>query len=405
MLERLTRLPSFRKWSRRTEAPFGGLATTERTFGKHQIIQITPRILTEEGTNLIKDNWVVQNPADPDHFNHFLVHIAHLQEPEPKLPALILIPGIFCNGNLFRIVRAGGNFRDLDTTDSFANYLAHQGYPVVVVHPRYAQWIYRRYVEAKLGIKNYFSDAVTFERLKNDIPFFLDVTLGLTGRERAVIIGFSLGGMETLDYLSRNEIDPRLAGAIFMGTPGYFSTEQLLVHLLKIYNYLAGISISERHQILKVISRNINPLKYLLQAIPPSLLRRSPLVTEIFNPAATDLETMVPFINYVLEPITSAMVEYFQLLARRGDFVAEDGKTKILEGLSRPLPPLLFLCGSEDRLAPEIIARKPYEAVTRSQKKFEVVPGAGHVDLITGKNSALTLKKILGFLSEISGKS
>lgn len=380
------------------EAPYGGLSTKVRHFGPSRVLLITPKITQEEGSLLIKENWVAQNLSDPDHFNHFFAHVFHPQKIDPGKPVLILIPGILCNGNLFRISREGGNFRSLDQPLSFANTLANEGYHVITANPRYAKWIYTRYVEGKLGVKNYFSDAVDFEKLTQDIPFFIDLALGLTETQKAVVVGYSLGGMELLNYLARYKVHPRLSAAIFLATPGWFSREQLLIRLLRYYNWMARLTPFKNYHALKIAARNIIPVKSILKKAPPSLIEKSEIASEICNFSNLDPATVLPVLSYVLEPITSPLVDYFQFLARVGKLMSWDQKVDILETVSKNNLPSLFMVGENDKIVPTPSAKTPFNHIG-GPKEFEVTPQAGHLDLVMGLNSQKTAEIILRFLS------
>lgn len=374
------------------------LKTQRHHFGSSEILQTIPESFVEHGALLDKENWIVQNLADPDHFNHFLAHIYHPQKADSHRPVLILLPGILCNGNLFRLARFDGNFRNLDQAGSFANDLANAGYHVVIVNPRYARWIYTRYVKGKLKVKNYFSDAVDFGRLSNDIPFFTDVATGFTKAQRAVVIGYSMGGMEFLYFLSQGKIPPTLVGGVFLATGGKFSSQQLLIRRTRHYNRAAKLIPLGDYSALKLAARNVVPFKPILRRIPPSLLQEIDMVGEICNFSNMDPGTVQSTLTYVLEPITSPIVDYFQDLAQQGNFVSPDRKIKILEELANVSLPSLFVAGSEDRVVTSESSRQAFNHFGGPRKELVTIAGAGHLDLVTGLNSRETVERVLGFL-------
>jgi pimeloyl-ACP methyl ester carboxylesterase len=348
----------------------------------------------------------VKNPKDPTGFNHFLAHIFNHLRQDPAKPIVILLPGILCNGNLFRIAREEGNFRDLDAP-SFANDLARAGYEVVLVNPRYAKWIYRRYVQDKLGVPNKFSEEVNFKRLTDDLPFYIDTALSLSGKNKAVVAGYSLGGMELLSLLANGYSNPRLQAAVFLATPGSFTRDQLLIRLLHYYNLGAKLIPLKDYHFLNVTARHVVTAKPVLRRIPPAAIEQLDifgLAAQICNFRNMDMGTLVSLLSYVLEPIPSGLVDYFQFLADREKFVDQEGK-EILPRLSTVGLPALFVGGGQDQVVPPSSASSAFGHFGRLPKECIIIEGAGHLDLITGLKSGETVAAVLRFLDSLGDKS
>lgn len=351
-----------------------------------------PAVKMESGRRLSKENWIVQDARDPDHFKHFLAYIHRPGQLDPDLPALLLMPGMLCNGNLFRLVPHEGNFRNLDTGDSFANVLASMGFRVVLANPRYCRWIYGRYVNDKLGVKNYFSDAVDFERLAGDLSFYLDAALHLTQAKSAAVLGFSMGGMLLMNHLANVKSDERISHAVFMGAPIEFSNRQAIILLLNIYNFLAKFVPVRRYAALELLARNLVPAKHLLKKLPPEVFVRIPLGRALFNPKQVDPQEIIPFISYVLEPMPSPIIEFLIRTVARGEFpniAAELGDCDI---------PSLVVCGDRDGLVSEASNRRLFESLGGARKKLEIVHGAGHLDLVAGLGLQKTARTVADFV-------
>jgi pimeloyl-ACP methyl ester carboxylesterase len=360
------------------------------TLQDHLACQIETKMPVEI-EELHKENWVVQDAADPDHFNHFLAHIFHPGRLNPDLPVLLLVPGMLCNGNFFRVSPHERNFRNLSSPSSFANALAYEGFHVVIANPRYGRWIYSRYVSGKLGVKNYFSEAVDFERLVGDLAFYLDAAIGLSRAKAGAVLGFSLGGMELMHYLATRPADPRLTHAVFMGAPAEFSRRQTLIMLLTIYNWLAKFTPLRNYQALELTARNLIPLKQILAKLPPGMIAGIPLAEELFNPEQVNPEEIIPFITYVLEPMPSPLITFLIETAARGGFLD-------LSRLSGCRIPSLVVGGDRDGLVSAASNQRLIEAIGSPQKELKVIEGTGHLDLVTGLKFRETVQAVVDFI-------
>ncbi|MBU1026141.1 MAG: alpha/beta hydrolase [Candidatus Margulisbacteria bacterium] len=381
----------------------------------HSGVRVSPFLPQEVGL-LTKDNWIVRNEADPTGFNHFLAHLVHPRNVKPDRPVLILVPGMLCNANLFRICRLDGNFRNLNTNTSFANALAFEGYHVVLVHPRYARWVYQRYVKEKLGVANQFSEATTFDQMVNDLSFHIDAALGLTGCAKAAVVGFSMGGMELLNMLAFRQIDPRLAAAVFLSTPVEFAhNKETLISLLRWYGTAAQYAPIKEYHALNIVARNViflkDALKYLADKTSPKIMRRVikdlPLISQIFNPEETDPETIIPFAFYVLEPMPPTLINNLLRMVRQGQLISPTWNAGYLASLKPSLPHSLVITGKEDALVTAASDQALFDALgqrnsagTTTNRKVRI-PKAGHVDAVAGMQSERVLLEIVNFLNEI----
>jgi pimeloyl-ACP methyl ester carboxylesterase len=369
---------------------------------RHEAVMTTPGAVYEVGEKLVKENWVIRNGEDPDHFNHYLAHIYHPHRQNPALPVLVALPGMLCNGNLFRLVPHDGNFRNLDTGESFANALASKGFHVVLANPRYSRWIYTRYVEGRLGVRNYFSDAIDFERLVDDLAFYVDASVHLSGTKSAAVLGFSMGGMELMYYLATRGADPLVSHAVFLGAPAEFSSRQTIITLLYIYNFLAKFAPIRRYAALELLARNVVPLKHILRKLPPKAIAGIPLGRELFNPEQVDPREIIPFISYVLEPMPTPVIDYLIWTAARKQLLSQDKKVDILPRLSGCDIPSLVVSGDRDGLVSINSDRKLFEALGGGRKRMQIIREAGHLDLIAGLKCRETVEAVAGFLLSYS---
>ena len=385
---------------RRARAGVFGVRQEKISLRHHQALLVEPRTKTEVGGNLVKENWLVQNKADPDHFNHYLAHIHHPRNADKGLPVVLLLPGMLCNGNYFRISPREKNFRDLNSHYSFANYLAFKGFHVVLANPRFCQWIYARYVRDQLGVKNYFSNATDFPRLVGDLSFYLDVALHLTGRASAAVGGFSMGGMVEMYYLATARVDPRVSHALFMAAPSRFSGERTLLRVLQIYGTVARYLPLQEYNAASLLADNVPLLKKLMVKLPPEVLSALPMAKDLFNPKEINPETILPFIRYVLEPMPSPVINYLLNIASRGEFLDQAGSVNIPAKLSRCKVPALVIGGDRDGLVSGASNKTLFEAIGSKIKERRTMRGAGHLDLVAGRAFEETAEIVTHFIKK-----
>lgn len=404
---------------RKSLSLYGGQPAHEQKFGASDCIVIKPKAPGITGSTYTKENWVVENKNDPDHFKHLFSLFYHRENLKKKraefnarnlsLPVLVPLPGIICNMNLFRVDVSGKDFiKDIDNARSFTNRLAEAGYPVALVNPRDNKWIYTRFVENRLGITNYFSDAVGFVRLAQDIDFFIDVACGITNSKKAVVIGFSLGGMELLYRLASGPAPSNLAAAIPIGVPEVFTSEQYILFLFSLYNWMAKYAPFKDYHLLKILGRNLSYLKPVLKRVPASILKKienNRFLRQIYNPENTNIEAFSSVLRWALEPTTTPVINYFESLASSERFIAGRDKTDVIASLANVDTPCQFIHGGKDLLAPHELCQEGYDNWGRNResvyKEMVYLDDPGHIDLIMGLKFHETADAILRFIETI----
>lgn len=365
---------------------------------------VQTKITTERGV-ITKENWMVQNLTVNDGFNHLLVHKFHPGKVNSAKPVVVLVPGMLCNGNLFNLFPDGTDFKNLNSTDSLANRLAALGHHVVIIHPRGSQWIFNRYAKEKLGVGNRFSKKVVFAELVNDLHFYIELALHLTGVESAVVLGYSKGGKELLSLLGSKPIDPRIIKTIFLGAPvEYSENKAALIGAFRRYTEIAHwIPFKSSFSPLGSIAWRANAIRHLAQKAPDTWLMKQveqhlDLGSQLYNPNHMNAQLLIDLALHVLEPLAPQNIKELLENIYQGDIV-ENGD-RVLDRLpqQKHLPQSLAIDGGVDGLVSPSSHEK---LVTALGPKCTGVflPDFGHIDLAIGTNMAPVHEPIVEFLA------
>jgi hypothetical protein len=190
--------------------------------------------------------------------------------------------------------------------------------------------------------------------------------------------------------------------------------DHTLVSLLRLYGRLSQVfprQHSPEYSTLNLISRNLIMIKDLLRFsshhLPAKLLKDItkglqdlPLSTQIYNPSETNPEILIPFLLYVLEPLTRGIITDMETFVTRGALINLETGEKALDSLRhKDLPPTMIAEGSEDHLVSSFSHDSLSLALGDSRQRSAMIENAGHVDLIVGNKSVEVLQLVLGFLS------
>jgi len=370
----------------------------------HSAIFVQPTIPSIAGL-LIKENYAVRNTADPSKFSHFLVHIYHPQLRDPAKPVILLMPGMLCNGNLFRITHDGQHFKSVDSSSSLANLLAHMGYSVVIAHPRYCRWVYQRYVEKKLNVHNKHAENIGFDHLIADLDFYIDLALYISGAHRLALAPFSMAGMESCNYFAFHDFDPRISAFIPLATPVEFKdNKEPLIAFLRYYGILSKYVPMFA---LSTLAKQVVPIKGLLRFVGDNvsknlaeqLVADFPIISQIFDLENSDPGMLTAIFYYVLEPMTKFIVEDLLSFPASGQLTDITTRQATLQKLAtKNHPPARVISGTRDAIATEHSSRLLAQALGA---ELVLVDGAGHVDLVTTKALIGVAEQMNQFLSSL----
>jgi pimeloyl-ACP methyl ester carboxylesterase len=276
-------------------------------------------------------------------------------------------PVVLCHG-------IGANRRNLDLTDelSLAGYLAARGYDVWLIELRGRGFSTRPRLFSRFRYDWSFDEYV-----EQDIPAALGVVRRVTGSAAVHWVGFSMGGMAMLAYLSDPRRQVEVRSAVAIAAPGSFKRQR---------EYLAGRLIRHarwlRHALLL---RVLAPLAGYWHPAPIHI---------IHNPENLDGRSLrLAMVNVVVNFSRNELLQFsdwivndvFRSLDRRRDYRAEMGRVET---------PLLCLAGPRDLIAPPDMVKVVFDAVASPDKKLVICSRAGgfrvnygHVDLVLGKSA------------------
>jgi pimeloyl-ACP methyl ester carboxylesterase len=248
-----------------------------------------------------------------------------------------------------------------------------------------------------------------------DAPTLLDGIVGVTGK-KAFWIGHSMGGEVLYMYLQgvrfedgiRVVSDPMLVkahqenliGGVTIGSPPAFwwQPEHPVHKVIK-----SKIGTAALKSIIQIIRRKeetspriykIGGRQRLFDDHPRVImaLSRGPCGAVAYHRANTDKETTTSLGKWGTDHVSAGMqVQLLEGLLNgnfrqhlpAGSSVEPYDYTEHMHLVSLPI---LFLTGDRDVANPAAIKRYGYERVTSDMKKFVVLSGYGHTDLVMGRN-------------------
>ncbi|MFA5035318.1 MAG: alpha/beta fold hydrolase [Candidatus Margulisiibacteriota bacterium] len=311
----------------------------------------------------------------------------------PHRGAVVMAPGIACNGNLFRLKTDDGQILTFDHAKSFANLLASQGFAVYLWHYPSSELVYNRFVSrycpesVHYGQRYNVSPALNFDQMVNlDLPLVLDLVAKDAGTARFSWIGFSMGGMLAYAYLAKYG-DDRIRNLLTIGSPIRITLS--LARLIAAVNRLSKIIGAEEQTIGGTLSARLHLFASLAAFLPDRALKGRQF-NSFYEPNNVNYKTLRSFFSKIVEPIPSGLENSFSQFIREG-FVSLAGDFDYYDGLRSmrgARPSCLFLAGEKDRLATPESVRLAQKALTPgANDNFAVIKGSGHNDLVIGNNS------------------
>lgn len=312
----------------------------------------------------------------------------------PQRGAVVMAPGIACNGNLFRMTTKG-TILNLDHDRSFANLLASWGFAVYLWHYPSSERVYNRFVTRFCSESLYHGaerytvpPTLNFDQMVNlYFPMVLDLVGQDARTDQISWVGFSMGGMLAYAYLAKHD-DARIQNLVTIGSPIRITLS--LARVIAYANLVSKILGTEEHHLTGIISNRLHWFAGLLAYLPGTFLKIDPLVDFIYNPDNVSPLALKSFFARVVEPIPSGLEDSFSHFVREG-FVSLSGDCDYYDGLRRSRtagPDCLFIAGGKDKLAPPKSVRLAQQALTPDvTNSLIVLPDSGHNDLIFGQQA------------------
>lgn len=308
----------------------------------------------------------VQTAADEVHFprtpDGWRLPLWRFRPAVPKWS----IPVVLCHG-----LQANRFNMHLDEELSLARFLTRRGHDVFVVELR-GSGLSR----SENGAGHGGFDA----HVRQDAPALLRRVQEITGSQQVFWVGHSMGGM--LGYaLAGGEESARLAGVVAVGSP---------------------VTWKHHHPRLRFLGRLLRPR--LWWSVPMSAPTRwlAPLAgwvhppgsAQVINPRNIEGRVIRRALYNLVGDLPRDQLAGFLGWLEHDTFDAADGRADYRARLGDVRTPMLFLAGSQDRLAPPAAVREAFDRLGAEDKTFVVlgpeegcVEHYGHGDLILGRRA------------------
>ena len=260
---------------------------------------------------------------------------------------------------------------------SFSAYLAHHGWDVFNVdlrgHGRSLTFDGKR------------PQAVD-EYVQEDLPACAAEALRLSGHDRVVLIGHSMGGL--ISYSAgATALRDKVRAIVTLGSPYAFGSGSLPMRALATIIQSAratGVLDGEIKLPLKLLGRHLRKRRALWD------LPFFPTPVRAWRAGSVEDDVLEEYLRLAWEHTHLSIA--FDILAG-GDRVAlfsRDGRVDYGAAFEALRKPLLVIAGDADDLAPPESCRAAYERSRSEDKHFRVFP-AGHVDIVIGRETARTI--------------
>lgn len=297
----------------------------------------------------------------------------HHRPPPEGAPG---VPVVLCHG-------MGSNRFNMDGPGrtSLARFLQARGYDVWVLELRGAGHSRRRWRLPPVPYHWSFEDYV-----HHDVPAALSLVRELTGRDRLLWVGHSLGGMIAYAALMTPAADA-FAGAVTLASPGMTDVgHDTLDWWLRLRRALV---LAPPRIPMRMAARMGSPFAGLIARALPDIVR-----DWSWHPDNLDLDTVRFMMRHGLEDLPRSLLVEFAEWYETKQMSDRYGLFRFADHLERIQVPLFVIAGGRDRLTPPEDLRHLVERVGSSDRSFFVaghVSGLAHeyshVDLLLGRHA------------------
>ena len=286
-------------------------------------------------------------------------------------------PVLLCHG-------MGSNRFNMDgpARASLARHLVRAGYDVWILELRGAGRSHRPLLRVPRA-----SWSWTFEDyVQHDVPAALHRVRELTGRERILWVGHSLGGMVAYASLMTPAASA-FAGAVTLASPGMSEIgDEAIDRWLALRRLLRLAPARIRVRSLACAAA---PLAPFIAATAPSLLR-----DWFWHPDNFDVEIVRFMMRRGVEDLPRSLLIEFARWYEARRMTDRYELFGFADHLERIRVPMLVIAGSRDRLTPAADLERLFERLGSSDKTFVVAGHASglaheysHVDLVLGRHA------------------
>ncbi|MFO0951089.1 MAG: alpha/beta fold hydrolase [Isosphaeraceae bacterium] len=313
-----------------------------------------------------------------------------MSPPVAPVPAQATLPVILCHGLTYN-----ARFWDLDSSCSFAEYLAGRGMDVWVVNLRGCgqsqKWVWslenapealisgvlRRSTRGKLGATAYasldpkYAQWTMDDHIVHDVPALVYLVKRLTGAPEVAWVGHSMGGIVALAHLSRFQ-NPGIGRLVAIGSQFTMPEGQVPAQFLRELLITRERQVSGTVRGPELVAQSLTSAQNLFF----NVRNVSPEVYQALTTEATDV------------PSVGLLTQYLSL-ADRGSLFDASRRFEYASGLPNIRIPVLLGCGAADRFAPPKVQKFLYDRIGSPDKTLVVFGRAGGYSVDAGHNDAL----------------
>lgn len=260
---------------------------------------------------------------------------------------------------------------------SFSCYLAHKGWDVFNLDLRGAGRSLTFDGRRPQALDDY---------IQEDLPACAKEACRLSGHEKVVLIGHSMGGL--ISYCAgATTLRKRLRAIITLGSPYRFGAgSRFLKALATLLQTTRATGVFDRHVPLptRLLGRHLHRRRRLWDS------KLFPTPIRAWRSGNVEDQVLDEYLSRAFDRTNLAIA--FDILAG-GDRVAlrsRDGRIDYGAAFEALRGPLLCIAGDRDDLAPPESVREAYERSRSADKSFRVFP-VGHADLIVGRDAVSTI--------------
>ena len=285
---------------------------------------------------------------------------------------VVLIHGLFVNSLFF----------NLDEDQSFARYLAKEGFDVWNLSLRGTG---RSLNPLKGGAKSWSLD----DMIDRDLSAVIRYVQKESGSSKVICLGYEMGGLLLYGYLEKKGGSGCVA-LVTIGTPVTFDhpRQEPMKRLLGL----------EASPTLKRAFLSLNTPFFARLLIP-----FVPKIEQLFyNPENIEEEVKAKLLESALAEINPGVLDHLLLMIKRGEFVSAKGDFSYRKNLAKIQLPILLIGGEGDMLAPPEAIRVVHQAVSSKYRTLRIFGSRskdstyGHVDLILGKRAREEVFPVIG---------
>ena len=307
----------------------------------------------------------------------------HPRKRNPNLRPVFCLPGLA--ETRFVLDQALGN--------SFVDYLALNGFDVYMCE-------LRGHGKSSSPRERFDWNIDTY--LTYDIPAMLHTVREISGSDKVLWVGHSMGGMLLYAYLIEAALhkdselfeEDVVAGGVTIGSPVDFS--QLSLILPAMVYHLTWLS-KAPYIPTDFLGNLLATLRFLLD---------TPVTNHLWNYRNIEKKNKILYLKDGVDDIAQGVMMDFAKFVLNGDFISSDGKLNYKQNLYLIQSPLLIIGGDGDLLASSATCQTVFENVSSKDKELRIfgtkgklvaADGStveindhvdyGHVDLTLGKHS------------------